>query len=106
MSAAASPSTSSPTAANNSLTKIVVAQVFLLLTTLKDDKDRAKWELQADQLKKVRLLRPHLALRLARNAGLPACCGGGGYCCCCCCCCCYIPTRPSPTPSRDPIVSV
>lgn len=98
MSAAASPSTNSPTAANNSLTKIVVAQVFLLLTTLKDDKDRAKWELQADQLKKVRLARPHPALRFARNAGLPAC-----FCCYCCCC---IPTRPSPTPSRDPIVSV
>ncbi|KAI0129439.1 CCR4-Not complex component [Xylariales sp. AK1849] len=51
-SAGASPITNSPTG-NSSLTKIVVAQVFLLLTTLKDDKDRAKWELQADQLKKL-----------------------------------------------------
>ena len=37
----------------NSLTKIVVAQVYLLLSTIKEDKDRAKWELQVDQLKKV-----------------------------------------------------
>ncbi|KAI1472684.1 Not1-domain-containing protein [Daldinia caldariorum] len=53
LSAGASPSTSSPTAGNNSLTKIVVAQVYLLLSTIKEDKDRAKWELQVDQLKKL-----------------------------------------------------
>lgn len=54
LSAGASPSTSSPTTGTSSLTKIVVAQVYLLLSTIKEDKDRAKWELQLDQLKKVR----------------------------------------------------
>ncbi|KAH7319732.1 CCR4-Not complex component, Not1-domain-containing protein [Stachybotrys elegans] len=52
ISAGASPSTSSPTG-TNSLTKIVVAQVYLLLSTIKEDKDRAKWELQVDQLRKL-----------------------------------------------------
>lgn len=52
LSAGASPSTSSPTG-TNSLTKIVVAQVYLLLSTIKEDRDRAKWELQVDQLKKA-----------------------------------------------------
>jgi CCR4-NOT transcription complex subunit 1 len=56
-SAGASPSTSSPTG-TNPLTKIVVAQVYLLLSTIKEDKDRAKWELQVEQLKKVRALSP------------------------------------------------
>ncbi|VUC34335.1 unnamed protein product [Clonostachys rosea] len=51
-SAGASPSTSSPTG-TNPLTKIVVAQVYLLLSTIKEDKDRAKWELQVEQLKKL-----------------------------------------------------
>ncbi|KAI0021775.1 CCR4-Not complex component, Not1-domain-containing protein [Xylariomycetidae sp. FL0641] len=54
LSAGASPSTSSPTTGNtSSLTKIVVAQVYLLLSSIKEDKDRAKWELQVDQLKKL-----------------------------------------------------
>ncbi|KAI5464746.1 CCR4-Not complex component, Not1-domain-containing protein [Mariannaea sp. PMI_226] len=52
LSAGASPSASSPTGAN-SLTKIVVAQVYLLLSTIKEDKDRAKWELQIEQLQKL-----------------------------------------------------
>ncbi|KAL6917968.1 hypothetical protein ACHAPO_000226 [Fusarium lateritium] len=52
LSAGASPSASSPTG-TNSLTKIVVAQVYLLLSTIKEDKDRAKWEIQVDQLKKL-----------------------------------------------------
>ncbi|KAF4441689.1 hypothetical protein F53441_11949 [Fusarium austroafricanum] len=52
LSAGASPSASSPTG-TNSLIKIVVAQVYLLLSTIKEDKDRAKWELQVDQLKKL-----------------------------------------------------
>lgn len=52
LSAGASPSTSSPTGAS-SLTKIVVAQVYLLLSTIKEDKDRAKWELQVEQLRKL-----------------------------------------------------
>ncbi|CAL3970892.1 unnamed protein product [Diplocarpon coronariae] len=52
-SAAASPSTNSPTG-SNSLTKIVVAQVYLLLSTIKEDtKDRTKWEQQAEQLRKL-----------------------------------------------------
>ncbi|KAI5866126.1 Not1-domain-containing protein [Durotheca rogersii] len=53
LSAGASPSTSSPTAGTSSLTKIVVAQVYLLLSTIKEDKDRTKWELQVEQLKKL-----------------------------------------------------
>jgi CCR4-NOT transcription complex subunit 1 len=56
-----SPITNSPTTGSNSLTKIVVAQVYLLLSTIKEDKDRTKWELQAEQLRKVRL---DLATRL------------------------------------------
>jgi CCR4-NOT transcription complex subunit 1 len=55
-SAGASPSTNSPTGANQ-VTKIVVAQVSLLLGSLKEDKDRnPKWEQQAEQLRKVGLL--------------------------------------------------
>ncbi|KAH8903484.1 Not1-domain-containing protein [Coniochaeta sp. PMI_546] len=45
--AGASPSTSSPTG-SSSLTKIVVAQVYLLLSTIKDEKDE-KWQ----QLRKL-----------------------------------------------------
>jgi CCR4-NOT transcription complex subunit 1 len=48
----ASPSSNSPTG-SNSLTKIVVAQVYLLLSTIREDKDRTKWEQQAEQLRKV-----------------------------------------------------
>ena len=51
-SAGASPSTNSPTG-SNSLSKIVVAQVYLLLSTIKEDKDRTKWEQQAEQIRKV-----------------------------------------------------
>lgn len=50
LSAGLSPST--PTGLNP-LTKIVVAQVYLLLSTIKEDKDRTKWEAQAEQLRKV-----------------------------------------------------
>ena len=56
LSAGASPSTSSPTG-SNPLTRIVVAQVYLLLSTIKEDKDRTKWEQQAEQLRKVLYLR-------------------------------------------------
>ncbi|KAH8884664.1 Not1-domain-containing protein [Thozetella sp. PMI_491] len=53
LSAVASPSTSSPTG-NSSLTKIVVAQVYLLLSTIKEDKeDPHKWDLQVDSLRKL-----------------------------------------------------
>lgn len=54
LSATASPSTSSPTG-TNPLIKIVVAQVYLLLSTIKED-DRSKREPQADQLRKVRFI--------------------------------------------------
>ncbi|CAG8961261.1 hypothetical protein HYFRA_00013317 [Hymenoscyphus fraxineus] len=51
-SASASPSTNSPTG-SNSLTKIVVAQVYLLLSTIKKDKDLTKWEEKAEQIRKL-----------------------------------------------------
>ena len=40
------------------LSKIVVAQLFLLLSTLKEDKDKSKWESQVDQIKKVSFISP------------------------------------------------
>lgn len=49
LSAGASPSASSPATGSNSLIKIAVAQVYLLLSSIKEDR-----ELQAEQLKKVR----------------------------------------------------
>lgn len=53
-SAGASPSTNSPTnTGSNPLSKIAIAQVYLLLSTIKDDKDRTKWDLQIEQLRKV-----------------------------------------------------
>ncbi|PQE06470.1 hypothetical protein CJF32_00002382 [Rutstroemia sp. NJR-2017a WRK4] len=51
-SAGASPSTNSPIG-SSSVNKIVVAQVYLLLGTIKEDKDRTKWEQQAEQLRKL-----------------------------------------------------
>jgi CCR4-NOT transcription complex subunit 1 len=54
-----SPSTTSnPTSApaTQNLSRIVIAQVFLLLSQfgpVKDDKDKAKWETQADQIRKL-----------------------------------------------------
>lgn len=53
LSAGASPSTSSPTGNASSLAKIAVTQVSLLLSTIKDDKDKAKFETQIEQLRKV-----------------------------------------------------
>jgi CCR4-NOT transcription complex subunit 1 len=35
------------------LHKIVIAQVFLLLSSMKEDRDPAKWESQADQIRKL-----------------------------------------------------
>ncbi|KAL2176288.1 CCR4-Not complex component, Not1-domain-containing protein [Thermothelomyces heterothallicus CBS 202.75] len=53
LSAGASPSTSSPTG-SSSLTKIAVAQVYLLLSTIKEDKDDPrKWESQIESLRKL-----------------------------------------------------
>lgn len=64
LSAVASPSTSSPTG-TSSLTKIVVAQVYLLLSTIKEDKDDPhKWDLQVDSLRKVRAPSPLPSLPL------------------------------------------
>ncbi|KAG9247342.1 CCR4-Not complex component, Not1-domain-containing protein [Calycina marina] len=49
-SAGASPSTNSPTGGSSSLINIIIAQVYLLLGTIRhDDKDRIKW----DQLRKL-----------------------------------------------------
>jgi CCR4-NOT transcription complex subunit 1 len=51
-SAGASPSTSSPT--GNTLTKIAVAQVYLLLSTIKQDRDDPhKWDVQTESLRKL-----------------------------------------------------
>jgi len=71
LSAGASPSTSSPT--GNTLTKIAVAQVYLLLSTIKEDKDDPhKWDAQTESLQKVcrplltpRILPAHEALPLS-----------------------------------------
>ncbi|KAK4164519.1 CCR4-Not complex component, Not1-domain-containing protein [Cladorrhinum sp. PSN259] len=53
LSAGASPSASSPTG-SNSLTKIAVAQVYLLLSTIKEDRDDPhKWEAQTESLRKL-----------------------------------------------------
>lgn len=53
-SASASPSTNSPVG-TSSVNKIVVAQVYLLLSTIKEDKDRTQWDQKADQLRKVQI---------------------------------------------------
>jgi CCR4-NOT transcription complex subunit 1 len=54
-----SPSTASnPSGASSqNLSRIVIAQIFLLLSQfgpLKDDKDRSKWDTQTEQIRKVR----------------------------------------------------
>lgn len=38
------------------VSKIIIAQIFLLLSTIKEDKDKSKWDLQADQIRKVRIV--------------------------------------------------
>ena len=50
LSAGASPSTGSPTTGSSSLTKIVVAQVYLLLSTIKEGD---KWEADAERIRNV-----------------------------------------------------
>lgn len=58
LSAGASPSTSSPTG-NYGLTKIAVAQVSVLLSTLKTKKDDpVEYDNRLERLKKVSLPRP------------------------------------------------
>ncbi|KAF6795366.1 CCR4-NOT transcription complex subunit [Colletotrichum sojae] len=52
LSSVASPSTSS-LINPNPVAKIAVAQVYLLLGAIKEDKNRAKWEIQAEQLRKL-----------------------------------------------------
>ncbi|KAI1001344.1 hypothetical protein K3495_g6855 [Podosphaera aphanis] len=49
---AASPNNNSPTGPS-SLKNLVVAQVFVLLSTIKEDRDRTKWEQQVEQLRKL-----------------------------------------------------
>lgn len=49
------PANSSGQASGQNLSKIVVAQVFLLLSTIKEDRDKVKWESQAEQIRKVRV---------------------------------------------------
>jgi CCR4-NOT transcription complex subunit 1 len=53
LSAGASSSTGSPTTGTNSLTKIVVAQVYLLLSTIKKDQDGPRYDQQVEQLNKL-----------------------------------------------------
>ncbi|KAL2677919.1 CCR4-Not complex component, Not1-domain-containing protein [Phyllosticta citricarpa] len=50
-----SPSSNSAASApsDQSLSRIVIAQVFLLLSSLKEDKDKTKWEQQTDQIRKL-----------------------------------------------------
>jgi CCR4-NOT transcription complex subunit 1 len=61
LSAAASPSNNSPTG-TSALTKIVVAQAYLLLSTIKEDKDDpSKWEGHTEQLRKVRAIHPMIS---------------------------------------------
>lgn len=54
LSAGASPSTSSPTG-NYAVSKITVAQIYVLLSTIKAKKDDpAEWENKVNRLNKVR----------------------------------------------------
>jgi len=46
---------SQSTAQSGQVSKIVIAQLFLLISTIKEDKDKVKWDIQADQIRKVRL---------------------------------------------------
>ncbi|KAL1390585.1 CCR4-Not complex component, Not1-domain-containing protein [Phyllosticta capitalensis] len=50
-----SPSSNSAASApsDQSLSRIVIAQVFLLLSSLKEDKDKTKWDQQTDQIRKL-----------------------------------------------------
>lgn len=70
--------------ASQNLSRIVIAQIFLLLSQFgppKDDKDRSKWDTQTEQIRKVRtmprlrtarlcLTNVLLAGRFTRNGGL------------------------------------
>jgi hypothetical protein len=52
--------------------KIVIAQVLILLSTMKPDKDNTKWEAQADQIKKVWSFQLLLSDPSAKQKILPA----------------------------------
>ena len=52
-SAGASPSTNSPTGPGSNVAGVVIVQLYVLLSTIKEDKDRTKWEQQAEQIRKV-----------------------------------------------------
>jgi CCR4-NOT transcription complex subunit 1 len=49
----ASPSTNSPTGSGSNVAGVVIVQLYVLLSTIKEDKDRTKWEQQAEQIRKV-----------------------------------------------------
>ncbi|KAH6647533.1 CCR4-Not complex component, Not1-domain-containing protein [Truncatella angustata] len=75
-SSAATPITGSPTSGHRFDTTITITQIYVLLNLLRDNtKDRAKWELQADQLKKLiddhgmEVFPRYFARLVAQNAG-------------------------------------
>lgn len=71
LSAGASPSTSSPT---GNITKIAVAQVLLLLSTIKEDRDDPhKWDPQTEQLQRVRPRSARRVLCVLRINAAPVC---------------------------------
>lgn len=73
LSAGASPSANSPT--GSTLTKIAVAQVYLLLSTIKVDKDDPhKWDAQTESLRKVRSPSPLPPLSLPLIRPRPTSC--------------------------------
>ncbi|ETS78294.1 hypothetical protein PFICI_10356 [Pestalotiopsis fici W106-1] len=76
LSSAGSPITGSPTSGHRFDKSITITQIYVLLNLLRDNnKDRAKWELQADQLKKLiddhgmEVFPRYFARLVAQNAG-------------------------------------
>lgn len=76
LSSAGSPITGSPTSGHRFDKSIAVTQIYVLLNLLRDNnKDRVKWELQADQLKKLiddhgmEVFPRYFARLVAQNAG-------------------------------------
>lgn len=65
-----SPSAGSPTTGSSSFARIAIAQVYVLLSSIKEDKDRTKWELQAEQLRKVSFFCATSKARLFANGYL------------------------------------
>ncbi|KAK6062931.1 CCR4-Not complex component [Seiridium cupressi] len=76
LSSAASPITGSPTGGHRFDTSITITQIYVLLNLLRDNtRDRAKWELQANQLQKLihdhgmEVFPRYFARLVAQNAG-------------------------------------